>query len=412
MKKIVKKTTPFWAALFLLLFSAPAAAQWQVLEDMPMPLGAIDPGVLDGKIYVFGGKITELISSDTVWVYDPDEGWSFGGKMPDSLEAIIVEEYNGKLYLFGGHSHPDFVYRREVMTYDPATWQFDTVGYMPTAKAWFTSVVLGGKIYLLGGDDNVSGPSRAVDVFDPISGVWASGPPLNTGRAGLSADTLNGKIYVTGGGAGTTAFNTAEIYEPGGQWIVSPAMMNTARGFHSCKNVGGKLYVVGGAAGFSTPFLNTTEYFDPQTGVWVDFDDLNFARRELGAAVLGGDFYVLGGMTGPFGNANFHAKVERHEIVSSSYERKVAEGFDFQLRNSPNPFHSTTRMEFAITERAKVELDIFDVNGKKVATLLDEVLYPGEYEASWNGSGLPAGVYLYQLSVNGFTVTRRCVLTK
>ena len=413
MKKIFKNTVPFWAALFLSLTFLPCMAQqWDEVDHLPTPLGAIDPGVWEGKIYIFGGKITELISSDTVWVYDPDAGWSYGGKMPDSLEAIIVEEYNGKFYLFGGHSHPDFVYRTEVMTFDPVTQVFDTVAYLPAAKAWLTSVVLGGKIYLMGGD-NYSDATADVDIFDPNDGTWEIGPSMNTARLALSADTLNGKIYVAGGGAGVTAFNTVEIYDPAEPelgWVTSPHLLNSPRGFHSCKNIGGKLYVFGGAGGFSTPFLNSAEYFDPQTGNWLEFETMNFARRELGGAVLEGSLYALGGMIGPFGNATFLDKVERHVIVDSNHERRLASGFDSHLKNTPNPFHTNTRIEFNLMICSNVQLDIFDTNGKKVTTVLNEVLYPGRHEAVWDGSGLPAGIYFYRLHTNDFTTTKKCVL--
>lgn len=336
MKKIFKEASTLWVAILVLLFSLPCLAQWVALDDTPLPtpLGAIDPGVLSGKIYIFGGKITELISSDTVWVYDPDTGWSFGGKMPDSLEAIVVEEYKGKFYLFGGHSHPDFVYRTEVMTYDPVTQVFDTVAYLPAAKAWFTSVVFHEKIYLMGGADYTDATAD-VDIFDPIGGTWKIGPSMNMARAGLSADTLNGKIHVTGGGGYSSplAFNSVEIYDPAQPslgWVTSPHSMNSPRGFHSCKNVGGKLYVFGGATYLiTTPFMETAEFFDPKNGGWLEFDDMNFARRELGGAVLGGDLYALGGMIGPLGNATFLDKVERYGLVGS-HETKLGSGAVWQ----------------------------------------------------------------------------------
>mgnify|MGYP001560587399 CR=1 FL=1 len=311
MKKKFKNAVPFGVALLLSLFSLPCLAQWTMVNDLPVPVGEIDTGVLDGKIYVFGGKIDGLYSSDTVWVFDPETGWFSGGKMPDSLEDVVVEEYNGKFYLFGGHSHPDFVYRKTVMVYDPATSSFDTVGEMPGKRAFFTSVVLGGKIYLIGGDDGVIGATNTVDIFDPLTGIWTPGFPMATKRAVPAADILNGKIYVIGGGSGTTAFNTMEIYDPATGWTTSPATMHYPRGFFACKTVDGKIFALGGTVSATEPIQNRVEYFDPQLEEWVDFEPMIYARRKLGAAVLGGHvLYAIGGG----GDAGYMTKVEKYDL--------------------------------------------------------------------------------------------------
>ncbi len=392
----------FLIATFVALLSTitiiPCQAQWMELENMPTVAGAIDPVVFDGKVYVFGGKLDEINSSDTVWVFDPEAGWAFGGKMPDSLEAIVTEEWNGKIYLFGGHSHPDFIFRKEVMTYDPAIWVFDTVGLMPTAKAWFASVVFDTKIYLMGGNDDF-GETKAVDIFDPANGSWTVGPSLPTAKGALLADTLGGKIYVTGGGVAGVAFNTVEIYDPNAGWQTSPALLNQSRGFHACKTVDGKLFVMGGTVSFSETFINDVEYFDPSLGEWVEFDALNYARRELGAAVLGGDLYVFGGGIGPFGNATFLDKVEKYQVVNASHEASLF--FDNKLRSFPNPFSGQTTIAYQLAQASSVKLSIYDAYNRLIRTLSSERQVAGEHTVIFNGSDLPKGVYLVVLELGG-----------
>ena len=395
-----------FVAYLLSTTSIPCQTQagWTILEDMPTVAGAIDPVVLDGKVYVFGGKLDEIESSDTVWVLEPEVGWTFGGKMPDSLEAIVTEEWNGKIYLFGGHSHPDFVYRTEVMTYDPETQVFDTVSQLLDEKAWFTSAVLGGKIYIIGGDDYTDVVST-VDIFNPMDNTWESGPSLQTGRAGASADTLEEKIYVTGGGAYTSAdaFNSVEIYDPAQPslgWVTSSKTMLTRRGFHSCKNVGGKLFAVGGAVHVvNESFSNWVEYFDPETGEWVDVEPMNFARRELGAAVLGGYLYAFGGMTGPFGNATAIGKVEKYQVVNASHEASLF--FDNKLACFPNPFSGQTTIGYQLDRMADVQLSVYDLFGRPVWTHSNENQMPGEHTVTFDGSALPKGFYCAVLELGG-----------
>jgi hypothetical protein len=65
-----------------------------------------------------------------------------------------------------------------------------------------------------------------------------------------------------------------------------------------------------------------------------------------------------------------------------------------------------------MSNAGKAKLVVYDVMGREVQTLVNEMLKPGTYEVSFDGSKLPSGVYYYKLDVNGFTQTRRMVMTK
>jgi Secretion system C-terminal sorting domain/Kelch motif len=385
----------FNVALLLSIW-LPCRAQWTVIEhDLPIGVAESDPGVLNGKVYLFGGNIT----NDTVWVFDPASGWSFGGIMPDSMEAVVVEEFNGKFYLFGGHSHPDFVYRTEVMTYDLATQVFDTVGQMPTAKAWFTSAVLGDKIYLIGGDNYVSGASNTVDIFDPATGNWSVGPPTASKRVAASADTLGGKIYVTGGSDYSVVFNSIEIFDPVTGWQTSPTLMNHGRGFHACKTFDEKLFAMGGMLSFTQSVSNTVEYFDPQLGEWIEFDTLNFARGKLGAAALGGNaLYAMGGL----GTAGFIMEVEKYELEVASRELKMPSSFIIYPNPAANYF--TLHMEGWVGN--SITVDLFSITDQK---LLTETLsfQLGKIDKTFSCKDFPKGVYFIRVTgIHGMGVQK------
>jgi hypothetical protein len=59
-----------------------------------------------------------------------------------------------------------------------------------------------------------------------------------------------------------------------------------------------------------------------------------------------------------------------------------------------------------------VSLKVFDVLGREVATLVNEVKPPGEYSVVFDGTNLPSGVYFYQLKAGGFVQTRKLVLLR
>lgn len=95
------------------------------------------------------------------------------------------------------------------------------------------------------------------------------------------------------------------------------------------------------------------------------------------------------------------------------------------LQNYPNPFNPMTEIRFAIPKESKVQLLIFDIIGRSVRTLVDNVLLAGTYKVKWDsrdesGMSVATGVYLYRLIAddpsgsfrNGFVQTKKMVLTK
>jgi hypothetical protein len=91
---------------------------------------------------------------------------------------------------------------------------------------------------------------------------------------------------------------------------------------------------------------------------------------------------------------------------------------DFQLaQNFPNPFNPSTEIRYEITRKSPVRLTIYDVNGKMVRELVNEIEQPGTYLVRWDGSDsfqnrLPSGVYVYSLEAGAYRVTRKMTLLK
>ncbi len=86
-------------------------------------------------------------------------------------------------------------------------------------------------------------------------------------------------------------------------------------------------------------------------------------------------------------------------------------------QNYPNPFNPSTKIKFDIPSVGNgrdrsVQLKIYDVLGKEAATLVNEHLKPGVYEADWNAENFPSGVYFYKLESGSFTETKKMLLIK
>jgi hypothetical protein len=84
--------------------------------------------------------------------------------------------------------------------------------------------------------------------------------------------------------------------------------------------------------------------------------------------------------------------------------------------NYPNPFRTQTTLRFDLPEAADVRLAIYDVMGRRVATLVDQPMQAGRHEVIWAGRGrsgsLGSGVYFARLHAGGHTATRRMTLVR
>lgn len=86
---------------------------------------------------------------------------------------------------------------------------------------------------------------------------------------------------------------------------------------------------------------------------------------------------------------------------------------EFRLcQNYPNPFNPTTEIRYRISEVSHVTLKVFDVLGREVATLVNEVKAPGEYEVQFDAGALSSGIYFYRLTSGNFSSTKKLVLMK
>jgi len=86
-------------------------------------------------------------------------------------------------------------------------------------------------------------------------------------------------------------------------------------------------------------------------------------------------------------------------------------------QNYPNPFNPTTRIKFALKQSEKVRVDVFNLKGQKVKTLLNKVMNEGEHEIVWNGKdsnnkSVSSGIYFYKMSASRYSNVKKMILLK
>ncbi|MBP9192405.1 MAG: T9SS type A sorting domain-containing protein, partial [Ignavibacteria bacterium] len=81
-------------------------------------------------------------------------------------------------------------------------------------------------------------------------------------------------------------------------------------------------------------------------------------------------------------------------------------------QNFPNPFNPATSIKFDITKKGNVKLVVFDILGRELSTLINEILSPGTYQVNFDASGLSSGIYLCRLQSEDYAYTMKMNLIK
>jgi hypothetical protein len=146
-------------------------------------------------------------------------------------------------------------------------------------------------------------------------------------------------------------------------------------------------------------------------------DDVSGSQRVMSPVMIGG---MTNGIS-PSTRIEYMEKILQYfGLITSSVFADVATGAaEVNLsQNSPNPFNPLTRISFSVPEDAgSTRLDVFDISGRLVKTLVYGDGITGRLDTTWDGTDsygrrVSSGTYFYRLSVDDATVTRKMILLK
>jgi N-acetylneuraminic acid mutarotase len=194
---------------------------WKALAPLPTRRGSAVAAVVGDKIYVIGGVTTPPGAEDqgisptrpqlclgTVEEYDPAANtWRERTAMPTPRNHAAVGVVNGKIYVIGGRIGAAFIGLASdisvVEEYDPATDKWGAPqARMPTARSAMGVGVYGERIYVAGGeyqDPHMMATFRAVEAYDPATNSWETMPSMPVSRHGLAAGVIGNRLYLVGG---------------------------------------------------------------------------------------------------------------------------------------------------------------------------------------------------------------------
>jgi N-acetylneuraminic acid mutarotase len=314
MNKVIFVLSGIFGFAFLLMFSTLLVSfgtstirssieehGWTMGSPMPTPRTEIAAALLDGKIYVVGGKTkTEL--TDVVEAYDPSlDTWNTNvSPLPFPMDHVGLDAYNGKLYLVGGFIEPDEGPHRRatnsLFIYDPLKNEWEDGKPMPTARAGLTAKFIDGILYAIGGstEDN-EGQVGLNEAYDPKTNSWTKKAPMPTARHHITSQLVEGKLYVIGGRETDvpSSIGTNEMYDPIQDKWVRHEPMPTKRSSIASAYLDGSIYIFGGEKEEGS--FDTNERYDIKMDKWTQATPIPTSRLGLDSVEYESKIYVIGG---------------------------------------------------------------------------------------------------------------------
>jgi hypothetical protein len=119
---------------------------------------------------------------------------------------------NGKLYVAGGRNAAGSA-TAALHVYDPSSNLWSTKAAMPSPRWGAAGQVINGKLYVVGGTNASGDPLGVTLVYNPVTNLWSTKAPMPTRRTRLAAGVINNLLYAVGGRV-TTALTKVERYTP------------------------------------------------------------------------------------------------------------------------------------------------------------------------------------------------------
>lgn len=215
---------PNWKPEASVFFYDFETAQWSAVPDLPVARGEHVSAVVEGRIYVIGGRVGGTASAATfqdhrdtsrVDIFDPESGmWSRGVDAPTARNSAASAVIDGRIYVVGGRQYlgqPNGnaanVNTASLEVFDPETGLWSVKTPMPQAAGGLAAAAVGGRFYVVGGEQWTPTKTVFADgwVYDPNTDSWDAIPDLNVPRHGLAAAAIEGHIYAIAGATETGA---------------------------------------------------------------------------------------------------------------------------------------------------------------------------------------------------------------
>ncbi|MEK5296705.1 Kelch repeat-containing protein [Bacillus sp. FSL R5-0659] len=280
---------------------------WTKRADLPEERIGASVGVVDGKIYVFGGASQQSKFNDSTYMYDPNTDlWTEKASMPRERTGAAYATVGKKIYVIGGLTDTTKTVHKTIDVYDTELdqWTEEPIKipekfiYKSYINGSLRAITVGEKIYIV-----ASLSSSQVNSYNTVSGEWESLDNSQlASRQGRSISEINGKLYIAGGEANVSRAKDKDILEYDmtlGKWQrLKDIQLNSFAYEAAYATYNHKFFMIGGQqiGDRSSKLLKQVQIFDPQTSQVKDsLYEIPEGRVGSVAAIADDQLYVIGG---------------------------------------------------------------------------------------------------------------------
>jgi N-acetylneuraminic acid mutarotase len=255
----------------------PATSRWSLGPSLPQPLHHTHAAAIGGKLYVIGGETDGAFTGRAgkevanTWVHDPAfGGWVARAPMPTARSSGGEAVLDGKIYVAGGRDAGGSAFE----AYDPSADKWEKLPDLPSQRNHLAMAAVNGKIIVAGGRTGPGFNTQRLDVveiYDPKTRRWTKGAPLPAPRAGITGAAANGCMFVFGGeGERTHVLGLTPDtygYNPRtDRWTKLPDLPIAIHGLKGSAVVGDRVFLPGGGLtlGGDSP-TNVMQQYRPTT---------------------------------------------------------------------------------------------------------------------------------------------------
>jgi N-acetylneuraminic acid mutarotase len=303
----------------------------------------------DFAVKIFLTDTSGLRSNTIEFIFTISEfPWKAKSPMPTPRLGFSSATINGLIYIIGGRDATAPITPKPVVStveiYDPATDTWSTGPSLLIKLANQMTITASGKIYAIGGEGE-SLESDAVQEFDPVSKSWALKNNMPDQRASAAVSVNNGFIYISGGRGPGVQLNSLIWYDPVKDVWSAGSPLTQSREGPGGVAIDDQILVYGGYNSTYIPdagYLKSLESYNTAMDTWSPRADGN-PRRDFGVAVYNNLMYAFGGNN-----------VVRLLDWVNAYDNAI----DKWLPKTPMP----TSLNFVRAETVGDKIYVFDTN--------------------------------------------------
>ncbi|HRF67578.1 MAG TPA: T9SS type A sorting domain-containing protein, partial [Ignavibacteria bacterium] len=387
-----------------------------------------------GDTLYFQAPTSAGAATTTIYRYTYNGSWSTGVPMPGALVGGSMVAAGGRLYYVGGSATGVTTGGTTVYSYNPGTGTWSTMAPLPAALSGHQAVNWGDSVLIVvGGPWTGSGTNLAHHYYRIGSNTWgttASSLPSGQGRRTF-AMAINGNKIVVSSGFNTAFIKSTYVGTIGSNastitWVAAPDVPTTESGLSrpGSTSFGNWFFLVGGERGTTTGYSDITYVFNTTSNTWSgQISGLPFPRSNIMGHITAkcindtlslfcpAGYGIVGGIGTGAATDLFH--ITRAGVFTSTGNNTTSTPDKFELsQNYPNPFNPSTVINFSLPSSSLVTLKVYDITGREVKTLVNELRGAGRYDVTFDASNFATGVYFYTLETENFTQTKKMLLVK